>query len=176
MYYSLYHWTRWLLPLASVAVMCASSWEAIQHPMGRILLARFAAAAYTFALAVLVIQVTIFLLCLRLSFRRNAPIRWSRYEAGILIGFGLAAIASLPIYLTRFRFGPAMELAYRYLPPVAYMAAVLIWLGAFWRVEPPLARKPTDPELFKRAAAFMRRAVEEAEKDLELRSHPLVSS
>jgi hypothetical protein len=45
------------------------------------------------------------------------------------------------------------------------MAAVLIWLGAFWRVEPPLARKPTDPELFKRAAEFMRRAVGDCERE-----------
>jgi hypothetical protein len=65
-----------------------------------------------------------------------------------------------------------MELAFRYLPPMAYMAATLIWLGAFWRAEPPLVRKPTDPELFKRAAAFMREAVEDSEKDPELRSYP----
>jgi hypothetical protein len=139
--------------------------------VGRGSLGGLATGAYSLVLGILCLQAAIFLLCLKLSFRRNAPIRWTRYEAGILIGFGLAAFATALIRLTRPQVGPAMELAFRYLPAVAYMAAVVIWLAAFWREEPPLVRKPTDPELFKRAAAFMRGAVEGLEADFAPHVH-----
>jgi hypothetical protein len=176
MYYSLYRWTRWLPSLALVLLVGNSIWRAVYHPVGRGSLGGLATGAYSLVLGILCLQAAIFLLCLKLSFRRNAPIRWTRYEAGILIGFGLAAFATALIRLTRPQVGPAMELAFRYLPAIAYMAAVVIWLAAFWREEPPLARKPTDPELFKRAAEFMRRAAEDAENDLDLSSYPSANS
>jgi hypothetical protein len=121
-------------------------------------------------LGILCVQAAIFLLCLKLSFQKHSPIRWSRYEAGILIGLGIAAFATAVIRLARSQLGPAMELTFRYLAPMAYMAAVLVWFGAFWREEPPLLRQPTDPELFKRAAQFMRQAVEDLEKIRSLTS------
>jgi hypothetical protein len=176
MYYSLYRWTRWLLPIAVTVMFGNSIWRAIYRSVGGGPLGGLAAGAYSLVLGILCLQAAIFLLCLRLSFRKHSPIRWTRYEAGILIGFGLAAVATALIRLARPQVGPAMELAFRYLPAIAYMAAVVIWLAAFWREEPPLARKPTDPELFKRAAEFMRRAAEDAENDLDLSSYPLASS
>jgi hypothetical protein len=132
--------------------------------VGRGPLGTFAAGAYSLMLGILFLEVAIFLLCLKLSFRRHSPIRWTRYEAGILIGLGIAAVATALIRLARPQVGPAMELAFRYLPPITYMAAASIWVGAFWRVEPPLVRKPTDPELFKRAAEFIRQAVQDIER------------
>jgi hypothetical protein len=172
MYYSLYAWTRWLLPGALIFVVGDAVWQAAYRPLGGGPLGSLATGAYSLVMGILCLEAAVFLLCLKLGFRRHSPIRWTRYEAGILIGFGLAALATALIRLARPHVGPAMELAFRYLPPMAYMAATLIWLGAFWRAEPPLVRKPTDPELFKRAAAFMREAVEDSEKDPELRSYP----
>ena len=170
MYYSLYRWMRWLPPFCLLLILSISLWRAVYHPVGRGPLVGLAAGAYSFMLGVLGIQVMVFLLCLKLSFRKHYPIRWTRYEAGILIGFGMAAIATMLVYLARFRLGPSMELAFRYIPPVAYIAAALMWLKAFYREEPPVMRKRTDPELFKKAADFMRGAVEDTETHLGIRS------
>jgi hypothetical protein len=142
-----------------------SIWRAIYHPMASVAIARFATAAYAFIPGIFGLQVAAFLLCLKVGFRKPFPIRWSRYEVGIWGGLGIVAIATVLADVTRSRLGPAFETFFRYAPSGAYMAAGLGWLVAFWREEPPMVRKPTDPELFTRAAAFMHKAVEDAEKD-----------
>lgn len=176
MYYSLYRWTRWLLPTTLTLIVGNSIWRALYHPMAPVAIARFATAAYAFVPGIFGLQAAAFLLCVKLSFRKYLPIRWSRYEAGILAGLGVVAIATVLADVTRSHFGPAFETFFRYAPSGACVAAGLGWLAAFWRKEPPLVRKPTDPELFKRAAAFMRQAADDTEKDLELRSYPLLNS
>jgi hypothetical protein len=170
MYYSLYRWTRWVPLLALTGIVALSLWQATyHHPAGPLLMASLGTGAHWFMMGVLGLEAWVFGICLRLGFRRRNPVRWGRYEAGILVGFGVAAVGAMPIYLARFGLGPVMEMAYRYIPPVAYAAAALTWLKAFYREEAPSKRKPIDPELYKRAAEVMTETVEEAEKDLGLR-------
>jgi hypothetical protein len=170
MYYSLYGWARWVPRLALSGIVGVSLWQAVyHHPAGPMVMAFLGTGTHWFMIGVLSLEAWVFGICLRLGFRKRSPIRWGRYEAGILVGFGVAAVGAIPIYLARIGLGPVMDLAFLYIPPVAYAAAALTWLKAFYREEAPIKRKPSDPELYKRAAEVMTEAVEEAEKDLGLR-------
>ena len=171
-YYSLHHWMRWLPPLAFLTVLGNSMWQALYRPMGRTAIAHFAAGAYAFVPGVLCLQAIVFVVCLRLGLRKHYPMRWGRYSAGILTGFGMVAVATLLIFMARFRFGPGMELLFRYGPPAAYAGAALTWVKAFYREEPPMTRKATNPEIYRRAANLTSEVTEDAEKDLGLRSVP----
>ena len=173
-YSSLHHWLRWLPLLALAGVVGNSVWQTIYHPIGRGgRLGGLAAGAYAFVAGVLLLQAIVFLICVRLAFRRNSPMKWGQYSAGILTGFGIAAVATLVIYVARFRLGPGLELVFRYMPPVAYTVAALTWLRAFYREEPPIRKAATDPELYRRARKFMSTALEGMRKELRLRFGPV---
>jgi hypothetical protein len=64
MYYSLYRWTRWLLPIAVTVMFGNSIWRAIYRSVGGGPLGGLAAGVYSLVLGILCLQAAIFLLCL----------------------------------------------------------------------------------------------------------------
>ncbi|HWZ46363.1 MAG TPA: hypothetical protein VNW97_23020 [Candidatus Saccharimonadales bacterium] len=62
--------------------------------------------------------------------------RWQPCAFGVMKGFGFYTIVGMLADLLRSDFGTKMDLFFRYVPPVAYIVACLIWLGAFLQREP----------------------------------------
>jgi hypothetical protein len=64
--------------------------------------------------------------------------QFSQHRAfGIAAGFGVSAFGVLVMMLVRSEFGTKYPALRHFLPPVAYLLAVAIWLFSFIRPEPP---------------------------------------
>lgn len=158
-------WTRALPPLVTAIVIAVTLWRAIYHPLGRGAMARFAAGAYALMPGILCLQALVFFLCLYLAFKKDDPVRWGRYRAGILIGFGLAACAAVCADILRSHFGREFEDFFRYVPAAAYVGATLVWLIAFSKIETETPSEKPDAKLLKQVAQTLTRAADRAERD-----------
>jgi hypothetical protein len=64
--------------------------------------------------------------------------QYSQHRAfGIAAGFGISALGILATVMVRSEFGTKYPNLLLFLPPVAYLVAILIWLVSFIRPEPP---------------------------------------
>jgi hypothetical protein len=65
-----------------------------------------------------------------------------------MLGFGVSSFGTLSARLLRSVFGTKFAIVSAYIPPVAYILALLFWLHVFWREEPPEAQwsLPITPE------------------------------
>lgn len=124
-------WFRYMIPLvtclALVAVVAVIQHSDAQLPqLGRVILALDVAVRY--------LQGGIFAVTLALSRFAHFPRR--RHAAGIVDGFGIAAIGMLLASVLRLESGSSATFG-RFAPAVAYVIAVLIWLSSF-RAAPEL--------------------------------------
>lgn len=62
--------------------------------------------------------------------------RWRQHAFGVVLGFGVNAIANLIFLLLRFEFGTRFDKATEVGAPMAYCIGVVVWLAAFARPEP----------------------------------------
>src|SRR5215470_10983035 len=105
---------RYLFPIAGLAIALIAVPAALQNRKGSLILAA------THGLTILLVTVLLFFVGLMTFMGR----RWSRYEFGIALGFGLQASAEL-IVSTKW----TKDLGYiSDLPLIAFDAACLIWL------------------------------------------------
>jgi hypothetical protein len=119
---------RRVFPITVVVILSITLWQTVFHPL-RHRMPWEVSAIYWFDLGVHLLEgIILFLLPFLAWF---FPLNWRRYEFGVLLGFGIAASATLFSYLPRFAGGPQYELFFRYGPPVGYILATLIWLLAF---------------------------------------------
>lgn len=58
-------------------------------------------------------------------------VRWRRYPYDIALGFAVATVGEWVAFALRSEFGTKYAHVFRYAPPVAYIAATLIWLRSF---------------------------------------------
>src|SRR5262249_3391720 len=64
--------------------------------------------------------------------------RWYLYEFHIVYGLGLSSVGMVTAVLVRSEFGTRFAWLTEWGPPLAYLAAVIIWLAAFLRTEPQI--------------------------------------
>ena len=86
---------------------------------------------YTFDLSVNFVETGILVLFLVLKKFFRSP--KSRYDFGILIGFGISAATTIVSDGARLYFGSGYETWFRYGPSIGYAVASLVWLLAFLR-------------------------------------------
>lgn len=139
-----------LFLLVSAFVFC-SLVAAFLKPINPTLPGHFASAVYVFVPLLCLLEAALLIWAIVIGHR--AGIEWTRYEVGILVGFGMLAlitlIARFPGILLLFHSpaGPELEGFFRYVPSGAFITSALTWLITFWRPEPtpPSEYRPTDP-------------------------------
>ena len=140
--------TRLIVPGIILGILGYALYRAAYHPVGRGPLVRLATGAYSLEVGVRLLEVTIFVLALKLARRKHHPIGL-QHPYGIVIGLGAIASVALLADLLRWKFGYSFEALFRYLPASAYVSAAGIWLLTFARKEPPRNRATPD-EIQKR--------------------------
>lgn len=154
------------IPSMSLIVIAVNAlWHALFRPFGHGAMARLAAGAYAFTPGILCLETFVFVLCLWSGFRRRYLLQWGRQRAGVLIGFGITAYATIIADIVRRQCGVGLEIIFRYLPAAAYIGATLLWLIAFWDEEPVVPLGKLDLELLKRATKTIQNLAERAEND-----------
>ena len=104
---------------------------------------RLLAWIYSLEIGVRYVQGGIFVLFVALV--KFWQIEWRQYTLGIVLGFGVLVIGTLTPGMLRSEFGTNFTSAFKYVPAVAYIIAVFIWLVMFYRPQAP------DPQQSRRA-------------------------
>jgi len=126
-------WYRGFLYGSIIFVLALAIANAILNPPAH--MGPLSALIYSSGIAVNFMQVTIFMVFWLLS--THLKVGFRRYAFGIMLGFGVSAFGTLAARLLRSIFGTKLTIVSAYLPPVAYISALLFWLHVFWREEPP---------------------------------------
>lgn len=164
---------RYILPSAIVLIIGTSLWAVFFKPIATDVLARFVSAIYVFVPLICLVEVSLFLLAIVSTTRYG--VEWTRYETGILAGFGILAfmtmLARVPalIALFHFRVGPQLEGLFRYFPSGAFISSAFAWLIAFWRPETPTKYEPPTPPHKYRELTRLRKQGLEALRELAKR-------
>jgi len=137
-------WFRWGLYLSVALVLALAVANAILSPPAR--MHPLSALIFSVSITVRLMQASIFALFWLLA--KSLEIGFRRYAFGIMLGFGVSSIGTLIASLARSVFGTKFNILAVYLPPVAYIFALVFWLYVFWRKEPPEAEwsLPITPE------------------------------
>lgn len=137
-------WYRGFLYGSIILVLGFAIANAIVNPPAH--MGPLSALIYSSGIAVNFMQVTIFMVFWLLSTHLRVGFR--RYAFGIMLGFGVSSFGTLSAGLLRSIFGTKLTIVSAYLPPVAYILALVFWLHVFWREEPPEAEwaLPITPE------------------------------
>jgi len=141
-------WQRWrfrLFVCAAIGLaMFLSILNAILNPPAGV--HPLVALILSIGITVNFIQTTIFALFWLLS--KSLEIGFRRYAFGIMLGFGASSTGTLIAWIVRSVSGTNFNFLAIYLPPVAYIFALIFWLHVFWRKEPPEAEwaLPITPE------------------------------
>ncbi|HET9837329.1 MAG TPA: hypothetical protein VFR84_03780 [Candidatus Angelobacter sp.] len=124
-------WFRLLFPGVGILMVVVATSRAAFHPVAQASL--LASALISLEIAVGFLQVGVFFLFLVLV--RFFHMRWRQYAFGVVCGFGVAASGTLVVYLLRSEFGTKFNPVVRITAPLAYIAAVVVWLATFLRAE-----------------------------------------
>lgn len=87
-----------------------------------------------FGIAVNFIQMG--LLCMFVLVAAFYRMRWRQVPLGISLGFAIAATGALAGYWLRSEFGTRAIIIATYIPPVAYLLNLAVWLLTFLKLEP----------------------------------------
>lgn len=125
-------WFRLLFPSVVALATSFVVWRGLQSPAVQAPpLLRF---ILLFGIAVNFIQMG--LLCMFLLVAAFYRMRWRQAPLGISLGFAIAATGALAGYWLRSEFGTRAIIIATYIPPVAYLVGVVIWLLTFLKPEP----------------------------------------
>jgi len=124
-------WFRLLFPGVGILMVVVALGRAALHPVAQASL--LASALISLEIAVGFLQVGVFFLFIVLV--RFFHMRWRQYAFGVVCGFGVAAGGTLVVYLLRSEFGTKFNPVVRITAPLAYIAAVVVWLATFLRVD-----------------------------------------
>ena len=149
-------WFRLLFPGAIAVALGYSAWKAYAHPpqhanaAGAAIISAAVAAQY-----VIVCVSVLFFFLLRVF-----QVRWRLYEFRIVFGFGISALAVAFAGLVRSETGTRFSFLSEWLPGVAYLLAVLIWVSAMHGKEPKnghgIAGKLSNEELVEELRLHLR--------------------
>jgi hypothetical protein len=158
-----------LLPIALTAIIVIPIWQAICHPFFSALLGHLGSGIYSFVWGVLFLQAIILLACLTLS--KSIP--WGGYDFAIVSGFGVSALMKCVAYLVRWNYGSRFQDWFTILLPGSTLGAILVWLIAFSRSEPPTIKQEPDPSELQKLIDLLQEHTEYAQQILKnLRSRP----
>lgn len=145
----LLRWFRWLYPVTCSLVIAYAVWKAIKrppierYPITSVIIGVEIGAQY-------LIAATFLLFCAAMRWARIAA---SRYHSAVVLGFGTSAIGMLMGTLVRSEFGARFASFSKFMPTVAYMIALAVWLSAFYTPLPdaqPTADGRLTPEFAER--------------------------
>ena len=140
-------WFRLLIPGAIFASLVYSVWNAYAHRPLHV----NATGAAIISMAIAAQYVIVALAVLFFSLLRIVHVRWRLYEFRIVFGFGTSALAVVFAGLIRSEFVTKFIFLSEWLPGMAYLFAVLIWLSAMLGQEPKngqnIAGKPSKEEV-----------------------------
>jgi len=149
LYRHLYYlrWVKFLLPITTLILLLLSLWWTGKVPdKADQLLAILYALEFTVHLLQMGFFAAIFIVAFRFEIFEE------RYAFGIAAGFWVSATGILATMVIRSEFGIAYKNLLNFLPTGAYLLAVLIWLHAFARKQPPghfeQLRNPSGPQGF----------------------------
>jgi hypothetical protein len=163
-FYAQSGWFRLLFPGVIALAFLAVLWAAHHRPP--LPGSSLRSAILLFGIAVNLIQAGIFSLFLTIA--RTFRLRWRFAPLGIILGFTVAAVGSIADYWAISEFGTKIEIFTKYIPPVAYILAVVVWLDTFLRPEPgagtvSAATLNQVAEAIRRDTAAMKRFLEKIE-------------
>jgi hypothetical protein len=124
-------WFRVLFPAIGILMIFIAILRAIFHPVSQAGL--LTSTLISLEIAVGFLQVGIFFLFIVLV--QFFHMKWQQQAFGVVLGFGIAASGTLVVYLLRSEFGTKLNPVVRITPPLAYIAAVIVWLATFLRKE-----------------------------------------
>jgi hypothetical protein len=125
-------WFPILVPGVVLGIFSLCVWKALHQLPGQS--SRLSLVYLTFYLASDYMRAAIFgMFAVLVIFWRA---RWQPCAYGVMKGFGLYTIVGMLADLLRSDFGTKMDWVFIHAPPVAYLLACLIWLGAFLQREP----------------------------------------
>jgi hypothetical protein len=130
-FYSKFREFRLLFPTVIAFVVVFVLWTTEQSPPIRVSPLR--SAILLFGIAVNMIQIGLFSLFLAVG--RTFLLRWRFAPLGIILGFTATALGSVLDYWVISEFGTRLEAVTKYVPPVAYILTVIVWLDTFLRPE-----------------------------------------
>jgi hypothetical protein len=125
-------WFRLLFPGIGILMLVVALIRAAFRTVSQASL--LASTLISLEIAVGFLQVGLF--CLFVLLVRFFQMRSRQHAFGVVLGFGVAAAGTLVVYLLRSEFGTKFNPIVRTTAPLAYIAAVLIWLVTFLRKEP----------------------------------------
>lgn len=132
-FYVQFRWFRLLFPGAAILTLIFVLWVARYESLVRGSTLRNAILVGGLALNLAQVGVS----CLLIAIARAFHLRWRLAPLGILLGFTLAAFGSILDYWAVSVFGTKVENFTVYIPPVAYILAIVVWLDTFFfRPEP----------------------------------------
>lgn len=126
-------WFRFLLPGVGVVMLILAIVEGYFNPP--IEAPPWLATIFVGEIAVRCLQVGIFALFVLLV--RLYLLPWQNYTFGISVGFSITGFGIFTTVMLRSALGRKPVLVLQYLPAVAYLIAVVIWLASFYKPEPP---------------------------------------
>ena len=131
-FYIQYRWFRSLFPAAAGIAFLIVFWSnagargsQAYPPMKLILL---------WGTSVNFIQAAIF--CLLVFIAKTVRLQWRVAPLGILLGFTLSALGTAISYWSVSQFGTRFKIFAGYVPPIAYILSIIVWLDTFLRPEP----------------------------------------
>jgi hypothetical protein len=122
-----------LFPILGVAMLVMASLRAIFWPPAGS--QRIVATIIGLEISVGFLQVGVFALFILLV--RFFRTRGRQYAFGVALGFGIIAAGTLTIFIIRSEIGTKFNIIVRNTPAVAYIIAVMVWLLAFIKPQPP---------------------------------------
>jgi hypothetical protein len=131
-FYEIWWWFRLIFPAAALSLVTFKVAGALLHPTAQA--PPLAPLAISFGLAVSWVEAALFGLICLLVWMVGV---WEYYPVGIVSGFAIAALGSWAGYAARSVFGTKSNIPVKYLPPLAYFCAVLVWLVTFLRTPRP---------------------------------------
>lgn len=154
-------WFKFLFPGVGAVALGISVLIAAVHPP--VQASGFLAAMFVLEIMVRCLQLGVFFLIFGLA--NFFDLFWRQYSFGIASGFGVAAFGLLTTTIVRFVSGTKLLFVFKFLLPVTYLIAVVIWLIAFLKPLPPdplrKIRPLLTPEIMDEWADAFRRASKE---------------
>jgi hypothetical protein len=152
-------WFRFVFPSFGVLAVATSVLIAVLRPP--VQANAFIATLFVLEIIVRCLQLGVFLLIIVLA--NFYELFWRQHSFGIATGFGVAALGILVATLVRSIFGTTPVFVLKFLPPLSYLAAVLIWLISFAKPLPPDplgdVRPLFTPELMRELAERYRKLI-----------------
>jgi hypothetical protein len=132
-FFLMWWWFKFLLPSVGILMLALSVVEGIFFPP--VQAPPLLATIFVAEMAVRCLQGGVFFLFIMLVWFHSLP--WQNYAFGIALGFATSGFSIFVTFVLRSKFGTGIVKVIQFVPPVAYIATVGIWLAAFLRPEPP---------------------------------------